>query len=781
MIHLELKLLIYLSSLLLIFILLLIAMLNLFNKKNISSTEATSYLLYVQLLPYSNIDFSKCIKGIDNVHIDVHLSPNFVNLTQRTVNDLVEERTTVKRRFTDKPSTTVRNKLEELSTSYASMITTVIHRVKEDKQIELVQLCEVATKKFILTTVQSKVDNLLYELRKAGTKEHQKSLALHDRIRWIHGNYNRLLYQVNSEVFAQLQWVETGEAKNLREALLGLSWTIPEEMLFNPLWRTPEIGDSQILMSHYVFLSPDSSNPLSFDLLNITVDNLLEEIAQTCGVVVQTSDYRSTDQNFCWKDVPENVDKIFNMPETLHHLENARDQNEELKLRLEGQRKANKLLQQGLQQRGLLEYIFAAYEIPRLYEHYAKLLQPSLLYQTLCNKVDIKEVEMKLQSQLKLRPLRRPGDEPLSINELIQTKKQLQRFVKNPDSNRLLCFLKDFVAYCRDLKYYHLMQEVMEEIHLIQGEVDVKLSRSNGLLYEFLEQDEYNSSSESIRCHVIVKADLRGSTTMTAELCKRGLNPATHFGRNFFNPIRQLLEKFGAEKVFIEGDAVILSIFEYQNAPEQWVATARACGLAKHMLEVVHTQNQVSRTYHLPELELGIGICYCSEAPKFLYDGNQRIMISPAIGDADRLSSCSWKLRRKYSQDRNLLTHVMVFRQPSTDTSHGEKGMTTFRYNLNGIELDIEAFKKLQKEMAFRQFKMTLPGEKYETNFYIGNYPDMLGETHQVVIREARILLWQENSDYYPPTDDFYYEVVVNKTLLTTIKRLLQNSISNVR
>ena len=756
-------------------------MLNLFTKKNTLSTEVSSYLLYVQVLHYAQIDFSKFVKGIDNVHIDVHLSPNFVHLTQRVVNDLVEERSTTKRRFTDKPSTELRNKLEELSTSYASMLTTVIHRVKEDKHVALVQLCEVAAKKFILTMVQNKVDNLLYELRKAGTKEHQKSLALHDRIKWIHGNYNRLLYQVNSEVFAQLQWVETGEAKNLREALLGLSWSIPEEMLFNPLWRTPEIGDFQILMSHYVFLSPDSGNPLNFDLLDAVTDQLLEDIAQLCGVIVQTSDYRSTDQNFSWKDVPENMDKLFNTQETIHHLENAHDQSEELKLRLEGQRKANKLLQQGLQQKGLLEYIFAAYEIPRLYEHYAKLLQPSLLYQTLCNKVDIKEVDMKLQSQLKLRPLRRPGDQPLSVNELIQAKKQLQRFVKSPESHKLLRFLRDFVTYRRDLKYYRLMQEAMEDIRLIEGEVDVKLSRSNGLLYEFLEQDEYNDSSESIRCHVIVKADLRGSTTMTAELCKRGLNPATHFSRNFFNPIRQLLEVFGAEKVFIEGDAVILSIFEYQNAPEQWVATARACGLAKSMLDVVYTQNQVSRTYHLPELELGIGICYCAEAPKFLYDGNQRIMISSAIGDADRLSSCSWKLRRKYAQERELLTHVMVFKQPLTDSSHGEKGMTTFRYNLNGIELDAEAFKKLQKEIAFRQVKMTLPKEKYETNFYVGNYPDALGETHQVVIREARILLWQECGDYYSPTDDFYYEVVVDKTLLSTIKRLLQNSTNQTK
>jgi hypothetical protein len=278
-------------------------------------------------------------------------------------------------------------------------------------------------------------------------------------------------------------------------------------------------------------------------------------------------------------------------------------------------------------------------------------------------------------------------------------------------------------------------------------------------------------TSNSIRCHVILKADLRGSTTMTAALIQRGLNPATHFSLNFFDPIRKLIKNFGAEKVFIEGDAIILSLFEYQNAPEQWFATARACGLAKSMLAVVQKQNEVSRAHQLPQLELGIGICYSPEAPNFLYDGDQRIMISSAIGDADRLSSCSWKLRRKYAYQPKLLTHVMVFQQPLSDAFRGEKGMTTFRYNLNGIELEAAAFNKLKKEIALRQFKIRLPADEYSTRFYAGKYPDANGETYEVVIREGRVKVWQEENEDYPLTNTLYYEVVTNKTILNTIKK----------
>ena len=161
----------------------------------------------------------------------------------------------------------------------------------------------------------------------------------------------------------------------------------------------------------------------------------------------------------------------------------------------------------------------------------------------------------------------------------------------------------------------------------------------------------------------------------------------------------------------------------------------------------------------------------CSRSLHFLYDGEQRIMISPAIGDADRLSSCSWKLRRKYSQQSNLLTRVMVFQQPPDDAFKGEKGMTTFRYNLNGVELQPAAFNKLQSEIALRQFKLRLPGDKYHTRFYVGEYPDTTGEIHKVVIREAQVKVWQEDSEDYPLTDILYYEVVTNKTILNTLKK----------
>jgi hypothetical protein len=47
----------------------------------------------------------------------------------------------------------------------------------------------------------------------------------------------------------------------------------------------------------------------------------------------------------------------------------------------------------------------------------------------------------------------------------------------------------------------------------------------------------------------------------------------------------------------------------------------------------------------LPVLDLRVGIFYSDESPLILFEEDHPIMISSAIGLADRILGCSWKLR----------------------------------------------------------------------------------------------------------------------------------------
>ncbi len=91
--------------------------------------------------------------------------------------------------------------------------------------------------------------------------------------------------------------------------------------------------------------------------------------------------------------------------------------------------------------------------------------------------------------------------------------------------------------------------------------------------------------------HVILKADIRGSTEITHKMLEKGLNPATYFSLNLFNPITEIMAEYGAQKVFVEGDAIILSICERENMPEGWYCVSRACGLATDIISIVENCN----------------------------------------------------------------------------------------------------------------------------------------------------------------------------------------------
>ena len=273
---------------------------------------------------------------------------------------------------------------------------------------------------------------------------------------------------------------------------------------------------------------------------------------------------------------------------------------------------------------------------------------------------------------------------------------------------------------------------------------------------------------------MILKADVRGSTRIISELRTKKLNPATHFSQNFFNPINEYLADFGAGKVFVEGDAVILSFLEYTGSAQRWLGVAHACGMASRILEVVARQNALNRRHGLPELELGLGIAFSDEEPIFLYDGDQQIMISPAINRADRLSSCAKVLgTTEFAETVRPFRVEVMLPAESVDLPASSK-TDVVRYNVNGIEMDTAAFSKLKSELVMQRMDAKVVG--CATRFHVGRYPDLTGRMQWLVVRESPMRLWEggEVSEKQAPGRRFY-EVVVEPSLITLLRSKLRS------
>jgi hypothetical protein len=313
----------------------------------------------------------------------------------------------------------------------------------------------------------------------------------------------------------------------------------------------------------------------------------------------------------------------------------------------------------------------------------------------------------------------------------------------------------------------------MDSIHLVSEQKIIDLSRENNILYEFLLPDEQPPEEKPIIHHVVIKADLRDSTHITLKMKEKGLNPASFFNLNFFVPITSILFDYSAEKVFLEGDAIILAISEHEDTPEKWYCVARACGMASKILQIVQKYNLQSQKHKLPVLELGIGISYNNSPPTFLFDESNRIMISPAINAADRMSKCTKPLSKEISNLKNPF-NLYVFQKASENSAATPADDILLRHNVNGIELNAEGFEKLSREIDLKSLECHIPELQAEKiSVHTGKFPTVTGKYHRLIIREDRIpVISPHDFSILQKTDKKYYEVCTHPLLYEHIEKL---------
>jgi hypothetical protein len=322
-----------------------------------------------------------------------------------------------------------------------------------------------------------------------------------------------------------------------------------------------------------------------------------------------------------------------------------------------------------------------------------------------------------------------------------------------------LRFAEDFMRLRRDLRGYERLTAAMERINLVRSEKTREVSRLNNSLYEFLLPSETRPEHDAVVNHTVIKADVRGSTRITRDLLDRGLNPATLFSLNFFEPVKRILDRYSAAKVFIEGDAMILAISETESNRSHQRAVSKACALARQLLAIAAAYNERPESADLPRLELGVGVAFQGSPPAYWVDSDSRIMISKALNLSDRLSSCS-KVARRLLGEKVSLFRVFVFQPGATGPDEEEADEFLIRFNLNGIELNEEGFMKLSEEIALRHVEADcdMPWGRERTMFYYGEAP--IGEgLEPILLRRGFVRQLHSNGHIGASGQRAYYEV----------------------
>jgi class 3 adenylate cyclase len=415
-----------------------------------------------------------------------------------------------------------------------------------------------------------------------------------------------------------------------------------------------------------------------------------------------------------------------------------------------------------LEDEQVMECVIASYHAVPLLGEYAPRINPQQLKNALISRPECDRVERMIQEHGKLSPA--------SLYAAVGKVAGCRGAERAKVAAR---FLQDFSQYHRDLRRLEALNAALDSVNLVSTEKLRELSRMNGTLYEFLLPEEQQQPGEDrVLRHVVLKADVRDSTRLTRTLMEKGLNPASYFSLNFYDPVNKLLGKYGAQKVFLEGDAIILAILERAGEPE--LAVSRACVLAREIIEIVRGYNELMQRSGMPVLELGVGITLQESAPLYLMDGEHQIMISEALNESDRLSSCN-KRARKVMEAQAGPFHVYVFQAGDVDAAASPEE-SILSYNLGGIRMNEAAFRKLEQEISLVPLAVKMPpsasSDKGEYRLFSGTVPVDRDIFRKIVVRQSRVpRINVEDFSVQGWTERTYYEICTDPAIYAALEK----------
>ena len=551
--------------------------------------------------------------------------------------------------------------------------------------------------------------------------------------------------KAGQEIFRLLREIEKETLARTRRSLFGETASDCYRLFLNPLILTEDGRDDYLCAEHYYMFGNFDKDPDTFTTLRKLALRFLRELGYE-----EPSDDRLLEQAI---NVPENAATLVGTGDP----SDAAGSDNNVKHRLD-------LWTRVLHKENILPHAIASYEAVGLLGEYTPRVNPQQLKNALISREECARVE-KIIAEGKL-----PADRLHAAIGRVASARNAERARV---SARLL---RDLFCYHRDRRGLEAITSGLDSINLISDEKVHELSSMNGMLYEFLPPEDQRVAEARVHHHVILKADVRDSSILTRSLMEKGMNAASYFSLNFYEPVNKLLAKYNAGKVFLEGDAIIVSLLEREG--EAMLDVSRACVLAWEILSLVRGYNELLERSGLPQMELGLGIAYQDSAPLYLMDGEHRIMISDAINESDRLSSCNKRVRKKLAPDAGLFRVYRLQISANADADGGSNSDDiTINYNVSGICLSEPAFQKLRQEISLAPWKANLIGPVSDKKWLdeqgellVGTVPLANGAFRKIAIRKSRtaqvdvrdfsLLRW---------TDQYYYEVCADPAVYAAL------------
>lgn len=700
--------------------------------------------------------------GVDNLRHDVVLSPKFAELARAQItrqltrhgeldgvlkSDSIQGPAWMR---TQAQAARPKQDRGEWKIALGELLLASLNRAKKESNLSIDLLARLAATKFLRAEMNLQfaqvVERCRVQLKGYDNARQQSAVEYRERIAGFQVRKKIILRKTGQEIFETLREVEKSTLARTRRSFFGEetstgTW-FSYPLFMNRLLFSEDGRDDYLCAEHYVMLGNWDRDPDRYGRMREIASGFLRSLY---------GDELSADTLDSWMNVPDNARELVGTgtPEDSSAGEVQQDRLAAWVRLLEDER--------------VMENVIASYYVVPLLTEYAPLINPQQLKNALVDRTECDRVERLIQEHGKL-----------SLNNLYAGVAKVASCRGAERAKVAARFLADFFHYHRDLRRLEVINAALDSVNLVGNERLQELSRVNGTLYEFLLPEEKGQAeSGRVLRHAVMKADVRDSTRLTRTMMEKGLNPASYFSLNFYDPVNKLLQKYGAQKVFLEGDAIIVAILEREGEPS--LSVSRMAVLAREIIEIVRGYNEMMQRSGMPQLELGIGITLQNSAPLYLMDGERQIMISEALNESDRLSACN-KRARKVMEPQAGPFHVYAFQAADID-ENGNPEDVTLSFNLSGIHMNEDAFKKLQQEISLEPLKVKLPAsfassDKGEYRLYSATVPVDRDIFRKIVVRESRIPRI-DSADFSIKgwTERRYYEICTDAAIYAALEK----------
>ena len=215
----------------------------------------SAFLATMRDPPSWTFDIDGFSPGIDNVHVDVHLSPRFRELATITIRKLFAQEMASALGQGSAQQVGAED-LERFRRHYANLFEQTLERNASAQSAEVLALLQLALMRCLLKLALREQLSQLEECQRAGQQSLAagagRSLALHEKLVLLkrHGaNINRRVLKM---LFRELRKLESGPLGKLRAAVSTDAWPLPTQAMFNPVLLATDPGNAAELAEDYL-------------------------------------------------------------------------------------------------------------------------------------------------------------------------------------------------------------------------------------------------------------------------------------------------------------------------------------------------------------------------------------------------------------------------------------------------------------------------------------------------------------------------------------------------